>query len=58
MRLFNCCSNSLEKDLFLLRHDYIPVCKASAITTWLDEIDVEELEGPTQSPDLNYTEHL
>ena len=35
------------------QHDNAPVHKVRAIQKWLVEIDVEELDWPAQSPDLN-----
>ena len=43
---------------FLFQHDNGPVHKASSIQKWFDEIDVEELDCPAQSPDLNPIEQL
>ena len=44
---------------FLFQHDNAPVHKARSIQKWLVELAVEELDWPTQSPDLcNPTEHL
>ena len=38
---------------FLFQHDCVPVDKARSINTWFDKFDVEELQWPAQSPDLN-----
>ncbi|KAK3510639.1 hypothetical protein QTP70_011893 [Hemibagrus guttatus] len=54
-------SNALSQfgdDSFLFQHDCTPVHKARSIKTWMSEFDVEELDRPAQSPDLNLTEHL
>ncbi|KAK3522396.1 hypothetical protein QTP86_009540 [Hemibagrus guttatus] len=45
-------------DPFLFQHDCMPVHKARPIKTWMSEFDVEELDRPAQSPDLNPIEHL
>lgn len=43
---------------FLFQQDCGPVHKASSIMARLCEPSVEELDWPTESPDLNPTEHL
>jgi hypothetical protein len=43
---------------FLFQHDNAPVKKARSIQKWFDEIGVEELNWPAQSPDLNPNEYL
>ncbi|MCI4379485.1 hypothetical protein PGIGA_G00228800 [Pangasianodon gigas] len=40
------------------QHDNAPVHKARSMKTWFAKIDLEELECPAQSPDLNPTEHV
>ena len=42
---------------FLFQHDYAPVHKVRSIHKWLVEIDVEELDRPAQSLDLNPIKH-
>ncbi|MCJ8746632.1 hypothetical protein PDJAM_G00144070 [Pangasius djambal] len=42
----------------LFQHDDAPVHKASSMKTWCVKVGVEELECPSQIPDLNPTEHL
>ena len=44
--------------LFLFQHNNAPMHKARSIQKWFAEIGVEELDRPTQSPDLNSIEHL
>jgi hypothetical protein len=36
----------------------MPLCIVGSIQKWFDEIDVEELDWPVQSPDLNPIGHL
>ena len=43
---------------FLFHLDNTPVHKARSIQKWFVEIGVEELDWPTQSPDLNLTKPL
>jgi hypothetical protein len=43
---------------FLFQHNNAPVHKARSIQNWFVEIDVEELDWPVPSPDLNPIEHL
>jgi hypothetical protein len=43
---------------FLFQQDNAPMQKAKSIQKWLVEISVEELDWPTQSPDLIPIEHL
>ncbi|KAI2648434.1 Transposable element Tc1 transposase [Labeo rohita] len=43
---------------FLFKHDCAPMHKARSIKTWLDGFGVEELDWPTQNPDLNPIQHL
>jgi hypothetical protein len=43
---------------FLFQHDNVPVHKAKSIQKWFVKISVEELDWPTQSPELNPMEHL
>ena len=43
---------------FLFQQDNAPVHKARSIQKWFDEIGVEELYWPAQSPDLTPIEHL
>lgn len=38
---------------FLFQHDCGPVHKAKSTKTWFEKFGVEELQWPTQSPDLN-----
>jgi hypothetical protein len=43
---------------FLYQHDNAPLHKVRSIQTWCVEIGLEELDWPTQSPDLNPIVHL
>ena len=44
--------------IFLFQNDKAPVHKARSIQKWFVEINVEELDWPAQSPNLNPIEHL
>jgi hypothetical protein len=43
---------------FLFQHDNASMHKARSIHKWFVEIGVEDLDWPTQSPDLNPDEHF
>jgi hypothetical protein len=43
---------------FLFQHENAPVHKAMSIQRWFDEIGVEELDWPAQSPGLNPIKYL
>ena len=43
---------------FLFQQDTAPVHKARSIQKWFVEINVEELDWPAQSPELNPIEQL
>jgi hypothetical protein len=42
----------------LYQHDNAPCHKARSVTEWFVDNKVQEMDCPTQSPDLNPTEHL
>ncbi len=48
-----------EQAPFLFQHDCasVRITKARSKKTWLDELGVEKLDCPSQSPDLNYIKH-
>ena len=46
------------EDPLLFQHDCAPVRKGSSIKIRFDVFEVEELQCPALSPDLNPTEHL
>ena len=60
--LYDCVLPTLwqqfEEGAFQFKHDNAPGHKARSIQKWFVEIDVEELDEPEQSPELNPTEHL
>ena len=42
----------------MFQHDNAPRHRAKIVQQWLHEIEVETLEWPPQSPDLNPIEHV
>jgi hypothetical protein len=52
------CFQPFGEGPFLIQHDNAPGHKAKAIQKRFVEIDVEELDWPAQSPDLNPIEYL
>lgn len=43
---------------FIFQHDNAPVHTARNVQTWLDEHDVQVIQWPAQSPDLNVIENV